>query len=185
MSEPRQPDVASLHQRVQREAESEGLTELEPSFYRDVAELLGGLRRQEYDGVEDRIKGAMAEMATQLASLLLRARLEKASRSPEAAAARLLDEERYILDMERERREREEVVSSAIAGGRTKFLESLAYGHKTRRIPVRILRDVAEMTGVDAERYGPFRAEDVAVIPYDNAQALISQGAAAGVRLDG
>ncbi|RNJ75061.1 MAG: hypothetical protein EB830_06775 [Nitrosopumilus sp. H13] len=184
MAETNRMDIASLHLRVLRETESDALSDLEPSFYRDLSEFVGGLKKQEYDGVENKIKDALIDMAEQLTSLLLSTRLEKISKSPDASAGRLLDEEKFILDSQEEQRERTEMIISATVNGKSKFLESLAYGHKTKRVTVRILKDADELTGVDMQRYGPFKAEDIATIPYDNAQALITKGAATRVRLE-
>ena len=39
-----------------------------------------------------------------------------------------------------------------------------------------------EIIGVDLEKYGPFKTEDIATIPYENAQALISKNIATKVR---
>ena len=38
------------------------------------------------------------------------------------------------------------------------------------------------MVGADLAKYGPFKAEDVATIPYENAQALISKNVATKIR---
>jgi DNA replication factor GINS len=38
------------------------------------------------------------------------------------------------------------------------------------------------MVGADMEKYGPFQAEDVATLPYDNAQALIAKKIAMKIR---
>ncbi|RNJ76663.1 MAG: hypothetical protein D9C04_03005 [Nitrosopumilus sp. B06] len=183
MTETNRIDIASLHLRVQRETESDALTELEPSFYRDLSEFVGGLKKQEYDGVENKIKAALIDMAEQLTSLLLSTRLEK-TRLLDAPAGRLLDEEKFILDSQEEQQERTEMIISATINGKSKFLESIAHGHKTKRVTVRILQDADELMGADMQRYGPFKAEDIATIPYDNAQALITKGAATRVRLE-
>ncbi len=43
---------------------------------------------------------------------------------------------------------------------------------------VRILVDLPEIVGADLQTYGPFKAEDVATLPKENAIALIRKGAA-------
>lgn len=47
---------------------------------------------------------------------------------------------------------------------------------------VRFLSDFPAIIGVDLKTYGPFRAEDVATLPVENASALINQGVARQVR---
>lgn len=51
-----------------------------------------------------------------------------------------------------------------------------------KRILVRILKDVPPFVGIDLRTYGPFRAEDVALIPIQNAEVLIKQGLATGLK---
>ena len=184
MSETNQMDVTLLYHAVLRELESDAVTDISPAFYRDLSEFIGGLRRQEFDGIEGTINGAMVTMATELASLLLAMRLEKISKSQQGGLGSLLDEEKFILDSEEERTERTQTILSATINGRSKFLESLSQDHRSEKIVVRFLQDVDEMVGVDLQKYGPFKAEDVATIPYENAQALFSKSAAAKIHHD-
>ena len=201
MSESNRMDLNSLHHTVLRETEDDSVQELDPDFYRDLSEFIGGLRRQEFDGVEGKIKESMIEMAKELTSTLLRVRLDKISGASRGGLAaddgdggdadgtrqqqqlgHLLDEEKFILDSKEDLAERTEMVLSAMIDGRSKFLESLSQGHKTRRILIRFRVDIDELVGADLEKYGPFKAEDIATVPYENAQALISNGMATKIR---
>ena len=124
----------------------------------------------------------MIEMATELTSLLLHIRLEKISNSNDYDIGYLLDEEKFIIDSQDEQNERIEMILSATINGKSKFLESLAENHKIKKIVVRFLEDVDEIVGADLEKYGPFKVEDIATIPYENAQALIAKNIATKVR---
>ncbi len=181
MSKPDDIDIGYLHAVVLRETENDPVQELDPGFYRAVSEFLGNLRKQEFDGVEDKIKESMIDMATELTSLLIRARIEKASGPEGGDTKNLLDEEKFILDAREQQRERAEMILSATIHGRSKFLESVSHKHKTRPVAVRFLQDVGEIVGADLEKYGPFKAEDIATIPYENAQALVAKNAATKV----
>ena len=123
----------------------------------------------------------MIDMAVDLTSLLVHIRLNKIFNSQNSGTGDLLDEEKYILDSQEEQGERIEMILSATINGKSKFLESLAQNHKTKKIVVRFLKDVDEIVGADLEKYGPFKTEDIATIPYENAQALIAKNAAAKV----
>ena len=182
MPESSQMDINSLHHTVLRETENDSVLEIDPDFYKSLSEFIGNLRKQEFDGVESKIKYTMIEMATQLASLLVRVRLAKITKSPDAQFGNLLDEEKFILDSQEERAERIEMIISATINGKSKFLESLSQNHKSKKIVVRFLQEVDELVGADLEKYGPFKTEDIATIPYENAQALISKGMATKVR---
>lgn len=180
MSKP-QIDVNYLHAVVLRETENDSIQELDPRFYRTVSEFLGDLKRQEFDGVENRIKESMISMATDLTSLLISTRIAKISRLEKSEVKNLLDEEKFILDAHEQQHERTGIILSAAINGKSKFLESVSQKHKTRQTVVRFLQDVGEIVGADLEKYGPFKTEDIASIPYENAQALIAKDAATKV----
>jgi len=184
MSESNQININSLHQTVLRETENDSILEIDPNFYRNLSEFIGNLRKQEFDGIESKIKDALIEMATELTSLLINIRLEKISKSKDIQFGSLLDEEKFILDSQEEQRERIEMILSATINGKSKFLESLAQNHKTKKIVIRFLKEVEEIVGADLEKYGPFKTEDIATIPYENAQALIAKNAATKIRWD-
>ena len=182
MSESDQIDITSLHHTVLKETENDTILEINPDFYRRISEFIGNLRKQEFDGVESKIKNAMIEMATELTSLLINIRLDKISKSEDVEFGNLLDEEKFILDSQEEQSERIEMILSATINGKSKFLESLSENHKTKKVVIRFLKEVDEIVGADLEKYGPFKTEDIATIPYENAQALISKNAATKVR---
>ncbi len=52
---------------------------------------------------------------------------------------------------------------------------------KPKQMLVRFLQEVPAIIGSDMKTYGPFKAEDVATLPTENARILISQGAAVEV----
>ena len=182
MSEPNQININSLHHTVLRETEDDSLLEIDPNFYRNLSDFIGNLRKQEFDGVENKIKNTLIEMTTELTSLLLKIRLNKISKSTNFEIGHLLDEEKFILDSQDEQRERTEMILSATINGKSKFLESLAQNHKTKKVVIRFLSEVDEIVGADLEKYGPFKTEDIATIPYENAQALIAKNIATKVR---
>ena len=182
MSESNQIDINSLHNTVLRETENDSLSEIKPTFYRNLSDFIGNLRKQEFDGVENKIKDTMIEMATELTLLLIHIRLEKISNSIDYDTSHLLDEEKFILDSQEEQNERTEMILSATINGKSKFLELLAENHKIKKVVIRFLSEVDEIIGADLEKYGPFKAEDIATIPYENAQALIAKNIASKVR---
>ena len=181
MSESNQIDLNSLHHMVLRETESDSILEIDPNFYRNLSDFIGNLRKQEFDGVENKIKDTMIEMAIELTSLLIKIRLEKISKSSDFEISHLLDEEKFIFDSQEDKKERIEMIISAIINGKSKFLESLAQNHKTKKVVIRFLNEVDEIVGADLEKYGPFKTEDIATIPYENAQALIAKNVATKV----
>ena len=182
MSETNEIDLNKLHHIVLRETESDSIQEINPDFYRSLSDFIGDLKKQEFDGVESKIKETIIDTATELTSLLINIRLDKISKLDNIDFKNLLDEEKFILDAEEEQRERIEMILSATINGKSKFLESISQNHKTKTVVIRFLQEVDEIIGADLEKYGPFKTEDIATIPYENAQALISKNIATKVR---
>ena len=184
MSESNQININFLHNTVLQETEDDSLLEIDQNFYRNLSDFIGNLKKQEFDGVENKIKESMIDMAIELTSLLINIRLNKISKSNKIDIGNLLDEEKFILDSQEEQQERKEKILSATINGKSKFLESLAQNHKTKKIVVRFLNEVDEIIGADLEKYGPFKTEDIATIPYENAQALIAKNIVTKVRFE-
>lgn len=182
MSETNEIDLNKLHHIVLRETESETIQEINPDFYRNLSDFIGDLKKQEFDGVESKIKETIINTATELTSLLISIRLDKISKSDNIDFKNLLDEEKFILDAEEDQRERTEMILSATINGKSKLLESISQNHKTKMVVIRFLQEVDEIIGADLEKYGPFKIEDIATIPYENAQALIAKNIATKVR---
>ena len=116
-------DANLLYTILKNEFEDNPIQKIDSNFYQKTSEFIGNLKNQEYDGVEAKIKNAMVEMATEMTSLFLKIRLEKAildgSNKPH-----LLAEEKYILDSQKEMEERKETILSRILNGKSKLLES-------------------------------------------------------------
>ena len=66
-------------------------------FTEILADFIGNLQKQEFDGVENKIKDTMIEMVTELTSLLIHIRLDKISKTSDLEISYLLDEEKFIL----------------------------------------------------------------------------------------
>lgn len=173
MSETKKIDLTSLYSVLVREIENDQVQEIDRAFYTSLSEYLGKLKSEGYDGIENKIKNRLIELITQITSLLLKTRIEKSQN--EMDFTNLLDEEKYILESQQDLLERREMILSATLNGRTKLLESVSKKHKVKPITVRFLRDFDQFVGADFAKYGPFKAEDVATIPNENAQALISK----------
>ena len=116
-------DANLLYTVLKNEFEDNSIQKIDSNFYQKTAEFIGNLKNQEYDGVEAKIKNAMVEMATEMVSLFLKIRLEKAVLD-DSDKSSLLAEEKYILDSQKEMEERKETILSRILNGKSKLLES-------------------------------------------------------------
>jgi DNA replication factor GINS len=184
MSETKKIDVSSLYSVLLREIENDQVQEIDPEFYKALSEYLGKLKNEGYDGIENKIKNRLVEMLTQITSLLLKARIEKVTAQAELDFTNLLDEEKFIVESQQQLQERRDMILSATLNGRTKLLESVSKKHKVKPITVRFLKDFDQFVGADLTRYGPFKAEDIATIPNENAQALITKNITVKLHLE-
>ena len=116
-------DINSLYNILKNEFENNTVQEVDSNLYKEISEFIGNLKNQEYDGVEAKIKNALVEMITEMTSLFLKIRLEKAVLD-DSNKSSLLAEEKYILDSQKEMEERRETILSRILDGKSELLES-------------------------------------------------------------
>jgi len=129
MSQPNPINISFLHTFILQESENEAIQKLDPNFYESLSKYIGDLKNEEREGVEDKIKNSLLSMVTNIASLLLKLRLEKAI-STSSSQSTLLDEEKYILDSRKEMEERKGIILSGILSGKTNLLESTTKNQK-------------------------------------------------------
>lgn len=129
MSQPNPINISFLQTSILQESENEAIQKLDPNFYESLSKYIGDLKNEEREGVEDKIKNSLLSMVTNIASLLLKLRLEKAI-STSSSQSTLLDEEKYILDSQKEMEERKGIILSGILSGKTKLLESTTKNQK-------------------------------------------------------
>ena len=182
MSEQKSLDLKNLHVVVLHEFQTEEIQELSTDFFRNLSTFIGNLKNEEYDGIANKTKKHIIIIVTSLTELLINKRLEKMASN--SSYSILTDEEKFVIDSNEEMNERKDMIISGIINGKSKFLEITSTKHKTKPVTVRFVKEFDEIVGVDLEKYGPFKPEDIATIPNENAQALISNGVALKVRIE-
>jgi DNA replication factor GINS len=163
--------------------------------YQNIATLLGNIKGQGYEGIEAKIRDRMVEMISKSAQLLLECRHQKLKEyqheilSSSSAAAtvvdysKLTDEEKYILDGEKESDKRRNAVLAATINGRPKVMELMSAKIRAKQIVIRFIKSMEQFVGVDMTKYGPFQEEDVAVLPFENARSFIEKGIAIEIHI--
>ena len=182
MSEQESLDLKNLHVTVLQEFQTEEIQELSTDFFRNLSTFIGNLKNEEYDGIANKTKKHIIISVTSLTELLINKRLEKMASN--SSYSILTDEEKFVIDSNEEMNERKDMIISGIINGKSKFLESTSKKHKVKPVAVRFVKEFDEIVGVDLEKYGPFKPEDIATIPNENAQALISNGVALKIRIE-
>ena len=129
MSQPSPINITFLQTSILQESENEAIQKLDPNFYESLSKYIGDLKNEEREGAEDKIKNSLLSMVTNIASLLLKLRLEKAI-STSSDQSTQLDEAKYNLDSQKEMEERKGIILSGILSGKTKLLESTTKNQK-------------------------------------------------------
>ena len=81
MSESKKIDANLLYSILLRETENDSVQEVDSELYISISNFVGKLKSEGYDGVEGKVKDSLVNMLTELTSLLLKIRLEKATKS--------------------------------------------------------------------------------------------------------
>ncbi|MGQ9640308.1 MAG: DNA replication complex subunit Gins51, partial [Candidatus Bathyarchaeia archaeon] len=92
--------------------------------------------------------------------------------------SRLTDVEMQVYRRLLEAYDNCENLKKRILEGRNDLGPSLDGDLKFKKALVRFTTHIPAIIGVDMKTYGPFEPEDVAILPRENAEALIRQGAA-------
>ncbi len=167
------------------------LQKLSSNFYSEVARLLNDSKTKSATTGQDRTQAAISKkefnILQRLSTEIVETRMEKIV---EAALSR-----RNVAFEGLSKEEAEFAKQMAIhVGDHYRFIDDVARGElvseerfptkeaETRLEVVRFLSDFPAIVGVDLRTYGPFKVEDVASIPVENASALISQGVVKQVR---
>lgn len=167
-----------------RELRNPELQPLRPGFYKDLASYVRRLREAQRNLDPKSLKAIlMGEETSRLEKIvneLVDRRLEKlwseAGRSP---APNLDPSEKWVHQD-----------FSDIHRHYQKFKEDLLLGREPSNTPskqkeiltIRFVKDVPSIIGVDLKTHGPFKREDVATLPPENAESLIRQGVAVEIR---
>jgi len=182
MSDSKLMNTNFLYNTLLREAENDAMLEVAPDLYVSISHFIGKLKNVDYDGVEGKVMNKLVNMISEITSLLLKIRLEKAIKTNKIDYNNLTHEEKFILEAQDEVEERKKIILSGTLNGKPKLLESIAQNHKTKLTAVRFLNEMDQIIGSDLGKYGPFKEEDIATIPYENAQALIIKNIATKIR---
>ena len=166
-------DLKVFYNITLKETEYGDIQELDPSFYQTLSQSLGKLKIEEYTGIEAKIKNKLVNLFSSLTNCIINVRLEKILNENKLNYKNLTNEEKFIVDSDQKMSERKDMIIQNITNGKSKLLESISNDYKIKPVAIRFLKDTDKMIGADSEKYGPFKAEDVATLPNENAQELI------------
>jgi DNA replication factor GINS len=169
-----------LNEIWKRELESDELENLSPDFYSRIADYLKKLKEESRMLDKRTVKATLLNKEMQnvkrMARDLIRTRYKKIFRNVfkgEKVQSNVLtvEEEKIYAGF------------SSLAETYWSFTKNILRGYipkvdleqEHKRTVLRFLKDVPAIIGADMKTYGPFKVEDVASLPIENAKILIKQ----------
>lgn len=175
-----------LYEAWRKEKESGEIQKLSGKFYAGLASYMRKIREEsrmlDEKTTKARLMRRELENARRLVRELVELRYEKALRN--AASGKPVPTE--VLT-EEEKNLQGEILP--LAEGHQTFIKSILRGRlsstekeeKPKKILVRFLQEIPAIVGSDMKTYGPFKPEDIATLPTENARILIQRAVAVEV----
>ncbi|MCP8304115.1 MAG: hypothetical protein H3Z50_01380 [archaeon] len=174
-----------IYSLIESESKSDRVEKIPKSFYKDVATHMNKIMK-EINQSEKSIMSNLAfkerELIGCLIDRLIDLRIKKAQSLDDTED--LTPEERYIIEPLSLFTKRLKKVSRAIKNGQSSRLEKISDMISSRFTIVKFLQPTPSIMGIDLKKYGPFKEEDIAVIPLENARPLIKQNIVSEVWVD-
>lgn len=172
-----------LYDAWKREKENPELQPLPKDFYARLAEYMSKMRKEGRMLDEKTTKAKLLTHETKNAHRMVKElvimREEKTVRTALAGAAvpaeGLTEEEEKMTKEVLPRFESFHSLLKDILGGR---LPQKDIREKPQKQVLRFLKEIPAIIGADMKTYGPFKPEDIASVPHENAKILVKQGVA-------
>lgn len=180
---------SQLYEVWRQELEDAELVMLPPGFYAGIVECVKKLKEESRMLDKRTVKANvlrketnnMKRMVRELIWTRYKKIVKKAASGEEVPPEVLTAEEKQIYGKISPMTETVANFTSEILHGHEPIT---TYGVSHRRIMMRLLKDVPAIVGADMKTYGPFKTEDVASIPVENARILIKQNLAEKVEIN-
>ena len=171
--------IESLRRQLEGEEQSEKILQMSSDTYSKVATYTQSLKRvasSNNSELTNRLVHRQLELIDGLVRRLLGIRIRKAT--SQRIAHQLLPEERFVCSSATEFKRISDEFINAVVNGQPSFVANAVQRELGKIVTVRFLRPVEEVIGFDLRRYGPFKSEDLAVIPSANADIFVANGEA-------
>ncbi|MCP8318580.1 MAG: hypothetical protein L6N95_01970 [Candidatus Methylarchaceae archaeon HK01B] len=174
-----------IYRLIESESKSDRVEKIPKSLYKEVAIHMNKIMK----GINQSEKSIMSNLAFKereligcLIDRLFDLRIKKVQSIDDTEY--LTPEERYIIEPLSLFTKRLKKVSRAIKNGQSSRLEKISDIVSSRFTIVKFLQPTPSIIGIDLKKYGPFKEEDIAVIPLENARPLIKQKIVSEVWVD-
>ncbi|MBS7610548.1 hypothetical protein KEJ19_08390 [Candidatus Bathyarchaeota archaeon] len=180
-----------LLEALKKENERMELQPLPKSFYLDLSEFIGRLLEECRTVEESSLRGRLLALELNRIRGLLRELVEiRLRKIMDALCLRtglpkegLTLEEEALIEKGMELTESMRIMMEEVSEGRKPRLALESLRFESGKVLLRFLKETPAIIGADMKPYGPFKPEDVALLPMENANLLIKQGAAEKIEL--
>jgi DNA replication factor GINS len=166
-----------------RELESNELEKLSPDFYSRIADYMRRLKEESRMLDKRTVKASLLKKEMQNAKRIVRNLIRTRYKKIVTKAAKGEKVQSNVLTIEEENiyagfSSLAETYSSFTKNILRGYVPKIETGQAHKRAVLRFLKDVPAIIGSDMKTYGPFKVEDVASLPIQNAKVLIKQALA-------
>jgi DNA replication factor GINS len=170
------------------------------NFYQNIANLISLLKEQnekehselqkENEGttekISQQINSNLVNLVAKLTTLIFILRCKKIFNSSKSQSifeySNLTNEEKYVFFGDREREQRINIILNMLLEGKSKTLEKIVSSINQNFVIIRFLDSMEQFVGVNMNKYGPYRKDDVAILPFENARSIIENNRAVEIR---
>lgn len=166
-----------------------GPQSISPNFYQNIANLISTLKYRSTEELEEEEENKKEKISTQIKSNLLDLYIKSTAllfiyrckkifninkKSNETFDySNLTDEEKYVFYGNIERENRINIVLNTLFEGKPKTLEKIVSSINENNLILRFLDSMEQFVGVNMNKYGPFKKDDIAILPFENARSII------------
>ena len=186
-------DYTFFYETWQREKENSELQRLDKQFYSEMGEHIKA-HREEFQMLDDKTLRArlaieednrIEQFLKDLIWTRYRKIFEATFRGQHISSELLTSEEEVIYRDILTAHEKAKIVEKDILRGHPPKIEEVkAVDRSKKTLLIRFLQAIPAIVGSNTKVYGPFKVEDVASLPIENAESLIKRGIAVKVEIE-
>jgi DNA replication factor GINS len=199
--------IEEIFNTLKREIQlTSGPQSIQPNFYQNVAILIYNLKnnsiekkeegeenttmeKEKIDKISYQIKNNLLDLFIKSVTLLFIYRCKKTFNIDKIKEtfdySNLTDEEKYVFYGNREREHRINIILNMLFEGKPKTLEKIVSSINQNYVVLRFLDSLEQFVGINMNKYGPFKKDDVAILPFENARSIIENNKAIEINMIG
>jgi DNA replication factor GINS len=177
-----------------------GPQSIPPDFYLNISNLISKLKNNtaekeledentqiKREKISNQIKNNLIDLFIESVTLLFICRCKKTfdiNKTKETFDfSNLTNEEKYVFYGNKEREYRINIVLNTLFDGKPRTLEKIVSSINENYIIIRFLDSMEQFVGVNMNKYGPFKKDDVAILPFENARSIIENNKAIEIHM--